>query len=108
MTSFSQSQFGFELSTRIVNCLINMGCEKVEDILKYSEADFLRQPNFGLKSFKQLRETLAAHGYYLNDGLYVEDPYKTKEGKELFSDYWIAKLKWEIYRDKIKLNGYRK
>ena len=108
MIDIYQMSFGIPLSTRVVNCLKNMECKTVEDIIQYTAADFLRFPNFGRKSLEELKAQLAVHGYYLKNETQYIDSFKTREGQKLYSDYQIAKLKWEIYRDKNKLKKYQK
>jgi sugar phosphate isomerase/epimerase len=42
-----------------------MKLETLEQVAKCSEWDLRREPNFGLKSLKEVKEVLATHGLYL-------------------------------------------
>ncbi len=45
----------FPLSTRIANCLKHMGVKTMRDVAQIPDAMFLREPNFGSKSLRELR-----------------------------------------------------
>jgi DNA-directed RNA polymerase subunit alpha len=51
-----------ELSVRSYNCLINEGIKYIADLVRKSEADMLKLPNFGRKSLNELRENLKVLG----------------------------------------------
>jgi len=53
------------LHTRISNCVTNEGMETLGDIVKWTEAEWLRVPNFALKSLKELERILAGFGLAL-------------------------------------------
>lgn len=43
-------------SARLAHCLANAGCETVRDTLRFERAWWLREPNFGRKSWIDLEE----------------------------------------------------
>lgn len=47
-----------ELSTRLANCLEYWNFNTIGDVLKYTEHDLLRIPNFGGKCFREWKEFL--------------------------------------------------
>jgi DNA-directed RNA polymerase subunit alpha len=51
-----------ELSVRSYNCLIGEGIRYIGDLVKKSETDMLKLPNFGKKSLNELKENLKAMG----------------------------------------------
>ncbi|MDR3078833.1 MAG: DNA-directed RNA polymerase subunit alpha [Rickettsiales bacterium] len=51
-----------ELSVRSYNCLIGEGIRYIGDLVRKSEADMLRLPNFGKKSLNELKENLKVLG----------------------------------------------
>jgi DNA-directed RNA polymerase subunit alpha len=51
-----------ELSVRSYNCLINEGIKYIADLVRKSEADMLKLPNFGRKSLNELKENLKVLG----------------------------------------------
>jgi DNA-directed RNA polymerase subunit alpha len=59
-----------ELSVRSANCLKNDSIIYIGDLVKHSEADMLRTPNFGRKSLNEIKEVLGTMGLYL--GMDVE------------------------------------
>ncbi len=59
-----------ELSVRSANCLKNDDIVYIGDLVRHSESDMLRTPNFGRKSLNEIKEVLGAMGLYL--GMDVE------------------------------------
>ncbi len=59
-----------ELSVRSANCLKNDSIIYIGDLVKHSESDMLRTPNFGRKSLNEIKEVLGTMGLYL--GMDVE------------------------------------
>lgn len=59
-----------ELSVRSANCLKNDNIVYIGDLVKRSEGDMLRTPNFGRKSLNEIKEILATMGLHL--GMQVE------------------------------------
>ena len=53
------------LHTRILHCVSNENMETLGDIVKWTEAEWLRVPNFGFKSLKELKKILAGFGLEL-------------------------------------------
>ncbi|MDR2777496.1 MAG: DNA-directed RNA polymerase subunit alpha [Rickettsiales bacterium] len=51
-----------ELSVRSYNCLIGEGIRYIGDLVKRSEVDMLKLPNFGRKSLNELKENLKTLG----------------------------------------------
>jgi hypothetical protein len=58
-----------ELSVRAYNCVRNALGQKatVADIAERTEAEWLRNPNFGRKSLKELKEELARYGFTMGE-----------------------------------------
>ena len=48
-----------ELSSRVMNGLKNDGIDTIGDLVKLTEGEFLRNPNFGRKSLNEIREILS-------------------------------------------------
>ncbi len=59
-----------ELSVRSANCLKNDNIVYIGDLVKKSESDMLRTPNFGRKSLNEIKEVLTNMGIHL--GMQVE------------------------------------
>lgn len=59
-----------ELSVRSANCLKNDNIIYIGDLVKKSESDMLRTPNFGRKSLNEIKEVLSNMGLHL--GMDVE------------------------------------
>jgi len=59
-----------ELSVRSANCLKNDNIDYIGDLVKKSESDMLRTPNFGRKSLNEIKEVLTNMGLHL--GMQVE------------------------------------
>lgn len=59
-----------ELSVRSANCLKNDNILYIGDLVKRSESDMLRTPNFGRKSLNEIKEVLTTMGVHL--GMQVE------------------------------------
>jgi hypothetical protein len=53
------------LSTRTENCFISDGLLTIADVVEKSEREMLRLPNFGLKTLREVKETLAEIGRHL-------------------------------------------
>lgn len=60
-----------ELSVRSANCLKNDNIVYIGDLVKKSEGEMLKTPNFGRKSLNEIKEVLASMG--LRFGMEVED-----------------------------------
>ena len=55
-----------ELTIRTQNCLKNLDIEKIEDLLKFSKNDLLKNsPNLGKKSLKEITDKLSNFGLTL-------------------------------------------
>jgi DNA-directed RNA polymerase subunit alpha len=54
-----------ELSVRSANCLKNDNIVYIGDLIKKTEAEMLRTPNFGRKSLNEIKEVLAQMGLHL-------------------------------------------
>jgi len=54
-----------ELSVRSANCLKNDNIVYLGDLVRKSESDMLRTPNFGRKSLNEIKEVLATMGLHL-------------------------------------------
>lgn len=59
-----------ELSVRSMNCLKNDNIVYIGDLVRKTESEMLRTPNFGRKSLNEIKEVLAQMGLYL--GMPVE------------------------------------
>lgn len=57
-----------DLSTRSINCFKNEGLITIGDVIKLSEAELLRFPNFGRKGLIEVNEILSSFGVNLRDG----------------------------------------
>ncbi|MDR0753407.1 MAG: DNA-directed RNA polymerase subunit alpha [Holosporaceae bacterium] len=60
-----------ELSVRSMNCLKNDNIVYIGDLVKKTENEMLRTPNFGRKSLNEIKEILSQMGLYL--GMQVSD-----------------------------------
>ena len=67
-----------ELSIRVMSGLKNNGIDTIRDLVKLTEGEFLRIPNFGRKSLNEIREVLS--GMSLELGM-KEEPEKETPGK---------------------------
>jgi DNA-directed RNA polymerase alpha subunit len=61
----SEPVLDLELSVRSANCLSNAGIGTVGDLIKWSEAELLRIPNFWRVSLREVKELLAKKGLRL-------------------------------------------
>ncbi len=59
-----------ELSVRSMNCLKNDNIVYIGDLVRKTESEMLRTPNFGRKSLNEIKEVLSQMGLYL--GMSVE------------------------------------
>lgn len=55
----------FDLGVRAANALKNDNISTVRDLVKLTEAELLRCPNFGFNSLRQVTDALQKHGYHL-------------------------------------------
>ena len=69
---------GLDCSVRTRNCLSNVGCEYVWQLVQYSERDLLRLKNFGCKSLYEVKAQLQSLGLGLNALLCLADIEKIK------------------------------
>jgi hypothetical protein len=53
------------MSTRASNCLINLGCERLEDAAKFSRTELLECPNLGRTTINEIVEMLNQRGMSL-------------------------------------------
>lgn len=60
-----------ELSVRSANCLKNDNIVYIGDLIRKTEAEMLRTPNFGRKSLNEIKEVLAQMGLHL--GMEIPD-----------------------------------
>jgi DNA-directed RNA polymerase alpha subunit len=56
------------LSVRTRNCLKNLHINSLGDLIQKTEAELLRQPNFGRTSLAEIKQTLAQRGLHLREG----------------------------------------
>ena len=63
LKSINLSDFGF--SIRVLNCLKFKYIECIKDLVRLSELDLLKIPNFGPKSLKEVKEILAKNSLSL-------------------------------------------
>jgi DNA-directed RNA polymerase subunit alpha len=54
-----------ELSLRAANCLRNDNIVYIGDLVRKTEAEMLRTPNFGRRSLNEIKEVLAHMGVHL-------------------------------------------
>lgn len=59
-----------EITARIAHCLDNAGIKTIGQLLRRTEADMLREPNFGRISLRELRDVLAERGLQLAPKVY--------------------------------------
>lgn len=55
----------YYLGVRAENCLKNDDIKTIGDLMKVTESELLRTPNFGAKSLKQVKDMLAVYGLSL-------------------------------------------
>jgi DNA-directed RNA polymerase alpha subunit len=55
-------------NTRIQNALLNEGILTVAELMRFTESELLRTPNFGQKSLVAIKNVLAQHGLKLESG----------------------------------------
>jgi DNA-directed RNA polymerase alpha subunit len=55
----------FDFTFRSINCLKAAGVFTIDQLLQHSPNDLLKMPNLGLKSQKEIIDTLAIHGVEL-------------------------------------------
>lgn len=94
---------GMPMSTRVACILSNLGVENLRQLIKLTDYELLRESNFGRKSLNELESALSKRRLRLSKSVHWQGPQNTPEGQKLFRKYQIARLKWEIYRDKYKL-----
>ena len=66
-----------ELSIRVMSGLKKEGIDTIGNLVKLTEGEFLRIPNFGIKSFNEIREVLS--GMNLELGAKKEDSEEDKK-----------------------------
>lgn len=54
-----------EMSIRSENCLLAEGIYYIDDLLKYSDVQLLKTPNFGKKALAEVKDVLRMRGLYL-------------------------------------------
>ena len=54
-----------ELSIRVMSGLKNIGIDTIGNLVKLTEGEFLRTPNFGRKSLNEIKEVLSTMSLYL-------------------------------------------
>jgi DNA-directed RNA polymerase subunit alpha len=70
-----------ELSVRSMNCLKNDNIVYIGDLVRKTENEMLRTPNFGRKSLNEIKEVLSQMGLYL--GMQINDwPFEKVEDVE--------------------------
>ena len=79
-----------ELSIRVMNGLKNNGIDTIGDLVKLTEGEFLRTPNFGRKSLNEIREILS--GMSLKLGMTEEEQ---KYIPEKHPNLW-KEFNWDI------------
>ena len=79
-----------ELSIRVMSGLKNNGIDTIGDLVKLTEGEFLRTPNFGRKSLNEIKEVLC--GMSLELGM-KEEPEKETPGKH--PNLW-KEFNWDI------------
>ena len=80
-----------ELSIRVMSVLLNNGTTTVGLLVKQTESDLLRLPNFGRKSLKEIKEVLC--GMSLELGMTEEELKKDTPGKH--PNLW-KEFNWDI------------
>ena len=80
-----------ELSIRVMNGLKNDGIDTIGDLVKLTEGEFLRTPNFGRKSLNEIREVLSCMSLKL--GMTEEELKKDTPGKH--PNLW-KEFNWDI------------
>ncbi|MDR2646435.1 MAG: DNA-directed RNA polymerase subunit alpha [Holosporaceae bacterium] len=70
-TNLSRKVEDLELSVRSMNCLKNDNIVYIGDLVKKTENEMLRTPNFGRKSLNEIKEVLSQMGLYL--GMQIND-----------------------------------
>ncbi len=75
-----------ELSVRSANCLKNDNIVYIGDLIKKSEAEMLRMPNFGRKSLNEIKEFLAQMGLHLGMEVQSWPPDNIQELIKKFED----------------------
>lgn len=68
-----------ELSVRSANCLKNDNIIYIGDLVKKSESDMLRTPNFGRKSLNEIKEVLTNMGLHLGMDIEAWPPENIEE-----------------------------
>ena len=79
-----------ELSIRVMSGLKNNGIDTIGDLVKLTEGEFLRTPNFGRKSLNEIREILS--GMSLKLGMTEEEQ---KYIPEKHPNLW-KEFNWDI------------
>ena len=85
-------------SARTSNCLKRNGIELLSQLIRYTESDFLRLPNFGRKSLNEIEQFLKLHdlyfGIYNNPNLRIvfQEPKKIEiQDQKISNILWSAR-----------------
>lgn len=78
-----------ELSVRTANCLKNENVVYIGDLVQKFELEMLRIPNFGMRSFHEIKEMLATMGLHLGTEVPNWPPTNIKE---LSARFWPAQI----------------
>lgn len=116
-----------ELSIRVMSGLKTSGIDTIGDLVKLTEVEFLRTPNFGIKSLNEIKEVLSgmdlkmgrANGEAKTNGEAEKTPSFFKEyNKEVIAkiekvalaslNYMIEKKEWDHSKVPIIFNEHRK
>jgi DNA-directed RNA polymerase subunit alpha len=77
-----------ELSVRSANCLRNDNIVYIGDLLRKSESEMLRTPNFGRKSLNEIKEVLAQMGLHLGMEVPTWPPENIEEMARKLDDHY--------------------
>ena len=77
-----------ELSVRSANCLKNDNIVYIGDLIQKSESEMLRTPNFGRKSFNEIKEVLATMGLHLGMDVTGWPPENIEELAKRFEEHY--------------------
>ena len=80
-----------ELSIRVMNGLKSNGIDTIEDLVKLTEGEILRTPNFGRKSLNEVKEVLS--GMNLKLGMTEEE--RKKDIPKKHPNLW-KEFNWDI------------
>ena len=77
-----------ELSVRSANCLKNDNIVYIGDLIKKTETEMLRTPNFGRKSLNEIKEVLSSYGLHLGMDIVEWPPENIDELAKKYEDIY--------------------